>query len=97
MACRYAEGYSKEDTFEGDSAMKSVNAAMLGVAVGKGLIDVDEPLAQYGVEPHGLWAPGQQGNKHAPPNPARMPAFPAHRTCPVPFPPWGFASTVRVL
>ena len=63
---QYSKGYSANDVYEGDSAMKSVNAAMIGVAVTKGIFDLDTPLDDYGVKPRGLWAKGMQAAKYWP-------------------------------
>jgi hypothetical protein len=40
-----------ETRYEADSLAKTMTAQIVGVAVGKGLIDLDKPLAEYGVEP----------------------------------------------
>jgi CubicO group peptidase (beta-lactamase class C family) len=49
--------------YEVDSAGKTMQALMVGVGVTKGLYDLDTPLADYGVTPHALFAPGQAGNR----------------------------------
>ena len=46
---------TSESVYETDSMAKTFTAALLGVAVQQGLIDIDKPLRSYGVEPHGHW------------------------------------------
>jgi CubicO group peptidase (beta-lactamase class C family) len=40
-----------ETRYEADSLAKTMTAQIVGVAVAQGLIDLDKPLAEYGVEP----------------------------------------------
>ncbi|CAE8598006.1 unnamed protein product [Polarella glacialis] len=59
---RYAKGFSPDDRMEVDSAAKTIIAALLGVLVTKGQLDVDRPLADYGVQPSAktYWGPNNQ-------------------------------------
>lgn len=52
----YYGGTTPSSLIEGDSAMKSFSALVMGVAWTKGLFDLDAPLASYGVEPLGDFA-----------------------------------------
>eukprot|EP01050_Picozoa_sp_SAG11_P019248 SAG11_NODE_3035_length_2748_cov_3.895432_4_plen_359_part_00 len=40
-----------ETRYEADSLAKTMTAQIVGVAVAQGLVDLDKPLAEYGVEP----------------------------------------------
>jgi hypothetical protein len=42
---------SKDDKYESDSLAKTGTAELIGVAVSRGLLDLDKPLAEYGVQP----------------------------------------------
>ena len=40
-----------ETRYEADSLAKTMTAQIIGVAVAQGLVDLDKPLAEYGVQP----------------------------------------------
>jgi CubicO group peptidase (beta-lactamase class C family) len=46
---------TSSSVYESDSLAKTTTAALLGVAVQDGLLDIDRPLREYGVEPHAIW------------------------------------------
>lgn len=46
-----AKGGGREAQYETDSLGKTYTAALLGVAVQEGLVDIDKPIASYGVHP----------------------------------------------
>ena len=52
----YADGHAREQKYEMDSALKTMNALMFGVAVTKGLVDIDKTLASYDVTPKANWS-----------------------------------------
>lgn len=47
---------TSETTYEADSLAKTITAAVVAVAIEKGLLDIDVPLVQYGVRPRGNWS-----------------------------------------
>ena len=51
-------GNSSEALYETDSLGKTTTAALFGVAVEEGLIDIDKPLQDYGVKPTTHWEDG---------------------------------------
>lgn len=48
MGCR------SETLYESDSAGKTFTAALIGVAVQQGLLDIDVPIHKYGVQPRAV-------------------------------------------
>lgn len=48
---------SSETLYSMDSAMKLGTAALIGIAHADGMLDLDAPLAEYGLEPTADWGP----------------------------------------
>lgn len=59
-----------EHRYETDSLGKTSTAALIGVAVQQGLVDIDRPIREYGVKPQANWSASSWHTRTASPESA---------------------------
>ena len=78
-----------ETRYEADSLAKTMTAQIVGVAVSRGLIDLDKPLAEYGVQPRcadGIQREKEMDQRYGRPNVTCNNLL--RQLCPAYAPPW---------